>query len=1015
MKKLYFKNILYVLVFFSSLLLSTGVNAQLGKCKGKYLGNILQSGIGLNYNTYWNQATSENGSKWGSVEGTQGSYNWSNSDIAYNWAKNNNGLFKYHNFVWGSQTPGWVGSASVATLTNSVKNYIAACSSHYTPMGGLKIIDVVNEPVNTALASNYKAALTAGYQAEPANANDKNNQYGWIIWAFQLARKNFPNAQLLINEYNIEMNWNNCRAPYIAMVNAVKNAPNLTDGQKNLIDGVGLQCHGIGSLTAANFKACIDEIFSKTGVPIHITEFDQAADPNEAKQQSVYSTLIPVAWEHPNVAGITIWGYVQGRTWINGNGVTGSGGTDSGIIYASGTERPAMTWLKSYMAGRPNVAGCGTTTNVAPAVSITSPANSATFTAPASITINANASDADGTVSNVQFFNGTTLLGSDATSPYSFVWANVAPGTYTITAKATDNSGAVTTSTAITVVVNAPVNIAPTVSITSPANNATFTSPASITINANAADADGTVSNVQFFNGTTLLGSDASSPYSFVWTNVAAGTYTITAKATDNSGAITTSTAITVVVNGPANIPPAVSITSPLNNASFTSPASVTINATASDADGTVSSVQFFNGSTLLGSDATSPYSFVWTNVAAGTYSITAKATDNSGAVTTSTAVSITVNPPVNNVAPFVSITAPANNDAFTGPATVTITAIASDSDGTVSSVQFFNGTTLLGTDATAPYSFTWTNVGGGTYTITAKATDNSGAVTTSSAVMITVTAAVNQAPSVSITAPANNASFTAPASITITANASDADGTVNSVQFYNGTTLLGTDATSPYSFTWTNVAAGTYSITAKATDNSGAVTTSAAVSITVTAVTVTGDITGPACGAPNSTITFELNANHRTSATNYSWWFQGSTQSIIPVAGTPYRVNIATGQYFTGGQVCIGVNYSVAPYYASYCKTISMCAPSLMAAAAVVEPASIAPNPSAGAFTITVSEDVTSYRLVNDQGLTAYTGGSIPAGGSATFGEQLPSGLYVLVIQYASGRIETLKVQRTL
>ncbi|MFN8438852.1 MAG: Ig-like domain-containing protein [Cytophagales bacterium] len=94
----------------------------------------------------------------------------------------------------------------------------------------------------------------------------------------------------------------------------------------------------------------------------------------------------------------------------------------------------------------------------------------------------------------------------------------------------------------------APANTAPTVSITAPANNANYTEPASINITANASDANGTVSSVDFYNGTTLLGSDASAPYSYTWSNVAAGTYTITAKATDNLGAVTTSSAITVVV-----------------------------------------------------------------------------------------------------------------------------------------------------------------------------------------------------------------------------------------------------------------------------------------------------------------------------------------------------------------------------------------------------------------------------------------------------------------------------------
>lgn len=91
-----------------------------------------------------------------------------------------------------------------------------------------------------------------------------------------------------------------------------------------------------------------------------------------------------------------------------------------------------------------------------------------------------------------------------------------------------------------------------------------------------------------------------------------------------------------------------------------------------------------------------------------------------------------------------------------------------------------------------------------------------------------------NQAPSISITSPANGATFTAPANITITANASDSDGTVSQVDFYVGTTLLGTDTTSPYSFAWNNVPAGSYSLTAVATDNLGATTTSASISITV-------------------------------------------------------------------------------------------------------------------------------------------------------------------------------------
>ncbi|GII75213.1 cellulose 1,4-beta-cellobiosidase [Sphaerisporangium rufum] len=90
----------------------------------------------------------------------------------------------------------------------------------------------------------------------------------------------------------------------------------------------------------------------------------------------------------------------------------------------------------------------------------------------------------------------------------------------------------------------------PTVSLTSPSAGQTFTAPATIGLAATAADSDGTVSKVDFYNGTTLLGSDTTAPYTYTWTGVAAGSYSLTAKATDNSGASTTSSPVGVTVAG---------------------------------------------------------------------------------------------------------------------------------------------------------------------------------------------------------------------------------------------------------------------------------------------------------------------------------------------------------------------------------------------------------------------------------------------------------------------------------
>jgi hypothetical protein len=162
--------------------------------------------------------------------------------------------------------------------------------------------------------------------------------------------------------------------------------------------------------------------------------------------------------------------------------------------------------------------------------------------------LTAAASDSDGTVSKVQFYNGTTLLGTATTSPYQFTWSNVPAGTYTLTAKATDDAGATSLSDPISISVNSASNISPVVTITTPENGANFIGGANITVNVAASDTDGSVSKVEFFNGTTLIGSDTTSPYQMTWNGVGAGNYSLKAKATDNAGASSWSPGISVVV-----------------------------------------------------------------------------------------------------------------------------------------------------------------------------------------------------------------------------------------------------------------------------------------------------------------------------------------------------------------------------------------------------------------------------------------------------------------------------------
>lgn len=97
-----------------------------------------------------------------------------------------------------------------------------------------------------------------------------------------------------------------------------------------------------------------------------------------------------------------------------------------------------------------------------------------------------------------------------------------------------------------------PANSAPTTSITSPSNGTQFYEANNLNISANATDADGSISKVEFYSGTTKIGEDLSSPFTLVWSNLQVGTYSLTTKAYDNDNAVTTSSAVSITVN-PSN------------------------------------------------------------------------------------------------------------------------------------------------------------------------------------------------------------------------------------------------------------------------------------------------------------------------------------------------------------------------------------------------------------------------------------------------------------------------------
>ncbi len=394
-----------------------------------------------------------------------------------------------------------------------------------------------------------------------------------------------------------------------------------------------------------------------------------------------------------------------------------------------------------------------TSNNLPPVTNITEPLHNASRQAPAYVTIKANASDSDGTIAKVEFYNGSIKLFEDTSAPYQYEWPNVAIGTYTLTVRAYDDKGASAVSSPVNLnvireIINPPVN--PTLSV----SPTTLARGNSVTVTW----FDMTLGNNQNWIGLYAPLSLNSANLDFKYLNTCAktsgsgtppaGSCSFLIPSTLNAGSyefrlfdgllgqqVSTSNQISVTGN---NLP-TVSITEPLHNASRQAPAYVTIKANASDSDGTITKVEFYNGSTKLFEDTSAPYQYEWVDVPTGTYELTAKAYDNSGASVVSSIVKVNVITINQNKPPIVSIVEPANNATGNSPASLTLRATATDEDGTISKVEFYNGSSRLGEIAAAPYQLALTNLGAGEYTFTAKATDNTGALSTSQAIKFTV------------------------------------------------------------------------------------------------------------------------------------------------------------------------------------------------------------------------------------------------------------------------------------
>ena len=308
------------------LVTATAQAGPLADGQDKFLGSAYGDLQADGFERYWNKVTPENAGKWGSVEAVRDQMDWRELDQAYAFSQAHGLPFQMHLMVWGNQQPEWIETLPPAEQREEIEEWFAAVAARYPK---LDFVEVVNEPLHDPPAKddegggNYLEALggagTSGWE--------------WILESYRLARKYFPDSVLMINDYSITDNDKDT-GRYLEIIELLK--------REKLVDAIGVQGHAFATTTKTPMsvhRGNLDRLAS-TGLPLYVTELDIDGATDEAQLQD-YQRIFPVFWEHPGVRGITLWGFRPGL-WRTKEGAN--------LVRADGSERPALEWLKKYVA-----------------------------------------------------------------------------------------------------------------------------------------------------------------------------------------------------------------------------------------------------------------------------------------------------------------------------------------------------------------------------------------------------------------------------------------------------------------------------------------------------------------------------------------------------------------------------------------------------------------------------------------------------------------------------------------
>jgi uncharacterized repeat protein (TIGR01451 family) len=282
------------------------------------------------------------------------------------------------------------------------------------------------------------------------------------------------------------------------------------------------------------------------------------------------------------------------------------------------------------------------------------------------------------------------------------------------------------------------------------------------------------------------------------------------------------------------NQPPSVTLRSPKNESFFTGPTEITLQAIAEDSDGSISKVEFFDGSNSLGlGTSLDGKNFVLTarGLSYGNHGFVAVATDNGGRIDWTSENGIFI-----NGLSTVSVKAPRANALIAPGSDLTLAAVATHPSGVINKLQFFANGRLLGEGSLSTantYTFNWKGLQRGTYSISAIAIDGSGIPTLSTPVKFIV----GKRPEVAIIEPTVRPKFLLSSNLSIAARATQVNGSIRRVDFYANNQLIGSAsdiATETFRFIWRNVPVGNHTLKAVAINDLGLSETSKLVTLSV-------------------------------------------------------------------------------------------------------------------------------------------------------------------------------------